>query len=458
MLNISDNIMTIPGQRKYPHAFLGLMLVCASCSQDDVTDGPNDDGYDGYGMIEFRASLPEITTRAAAVTELDSFHVSSFTAGTSSVSPYFMAKPFSKNSVTGKYVSDDPECIWPNNNDKLIFVALAHSWEDMQQVEWTAAGEYKLTGFRIAGDIAGQTDFVTATASGRLIDDEDNGIKLNFRHQLSRIELNAWGASQSFNLEIAGVRFGGVGVGGNLTFNMLADNADASASGVWSSISKGKVDYVFRAGDRTVLLDGSEGSPSSAAEAVSIMGARIGGPDGYDNSAMLIPSENAAWQYKENPANVAGEGKSVGMYFSVLVRVIDTTPYNPGALVYPDTDYADMEVVYLAVDKDSKRDVKARLYKEGDEYFTDPEYNEKYDIEGNNAEVKAFGWAALPVTDNWEPGYVYTYTLNYTYGVGLHDPEDPEPGDPIVSDRVIVSVEVSEWKRTETQDVTVPRK
>lgn len=468
----TDNNITMASYRlTYSH--LAILMLAASCSQDDVGGFRNDDKN---GRIEFRASLPEIASRATEVdgSSLDNFMVSSFTVGSSSLTPYFIYKRFIR-SGTDKFVSSDPECIWPNHDDDLRFVAFSPSCEDMRQAgyygddsfilpalttgEAMGSGDYKLSGFRIAGDIARQFDFVTAVASGRTLDDEESVVTLNFRHQLSRIRLNAWGAPSSFHLEIAGVRFGGVGVGGNFIFTPYQDNTEPSESGVWEAVSKGKVDYIFRKGDKIVTLDGSEDSPSSAGKAVSILGAKIGGADGYDNSAMIVPSDNSAWDYKGNPVNIDSEGNPTGMYFSVLVRVADATTDNTDNIVYPYPDYVEgMEVVYLAVNKDSKSDVMTRLYKQGDEYFTDSGHTEQYYPEENNAEVKAFGWAALPVSDEWKPGYVYTYTLNYSNGVGLHDPDDPKPGDPIISDRVIVNVEIAEWLPGSDSDVEVPRK
>lgn len=470
MLKITENDISMT-KGIFPYTILGLTLISASCSQDDMSGVSN---LSESGRIEFRASLPEITSRAteADAATLNNFMVSSFIMGESSVTPHFLYKAFSRNEITRKFVSSDPECIWPNNNDELRFVAFFPSCEDMRQAggfgddsfilsaltprDAMESYDYKLSEFRIAGDIASQTDFVTAIASGRLIDDEENDIDLEFRHQLSRIELNAWGASKSFDLEIAGVRLGGVGTGGTFSFVPHPQAPDASKSGVWESVSKGKVEYIFREGDKIVVLDKTDGSPATAEKAVSIMGAKIGGTDGYDNSAMLIPWAYTAWDYKNSPVN--GDSRADGMYLSVLVRVTDTTPYDNGTIVYPYADNADgMEVVYLAVD--AENNVKTRLYRLGDDYFTDDGYTQKYDPEAANGAVpKAFGWAALPVTAEWKPGYVYTYTLNYTNGVGLHAPEDSEPGKPIISDKVIIDVKMIPWERTEPTDVTVPRK
>lgn len=455
-LSIKENIM----MTKYiytPYALLGIILV-ASCSHEDM-GRCNDSG--ARGRIEFKASFPEVSTRATEVkaTDLDNIQVSALTIGESAETSYFLDKTFSRNGNTDKFVCYDPECMWPNNNDLLRFVAFAPNCEAIRQAGGYATSTAgNLTGFKVSRDIATQFDFVTAIATGKLLDDEETGVTLRFQHQLSRIELKAWGNSASYNLEIAGVRIGGIGTGGDFSFTAQVDATDPTQAGTWKSVSKGSVEYVFNTGDEIVALDKTGGSPLSADKAVSILGSKVGGQKGYDNSAMIVPSDNEAWRYRENAAN--GDNHTDGMYLSVLVRVTDTTPYDTnGTIVYPyeGTEY-DEEKIYLAVDKTDGKTVKTRLYKQGDEYYTDAEHTAAYDLAANDAEVKSFGWAALPVADELKPGRIYTYTLNYSNGVGLRDPRDTQPGNPVISDKVLVDVEVANWIDGKKTDVSVPRK
>lgn len=440
------------------YVLLGVILTAVSCSHED--EG-NDTNRKPRGRIEFNATLPEVSSRATEVkaSTLNDIQVSAFTVGDSSETSYFTNKAFNRNSNTGKFVCYDPECIWPNNNDLLRFTAFAPSGAAMIAAGGgaTSTGDM-LTGFKVAQDIGSQFDFVTAIATGKLLEDEDTGITLRFQHQLSRIQINAWGNSSSYDLEIAGVRIGGVGTVGDFKFTAQADTTDPTQSGVWESVSKGYVEYVFSDGDMTVTLDKTEGSPLSADKAVSILGNKTVGGEGYENSSMIIPSTNAAWSYKENASN--GEDHADGMYFSVLMRIKDTTPYDTnGSIVYPyaGPEYSD-EIVYIAVDKTDGKTVKTRLYKTEDDYYTDAALTARYDLDGNNAEVKAFGWAALPVADDLKAGRVYTYTLNYSNGVGLRDPHNLQPGEPIISDKVLVNVEVADWIEEAKTDVSVPRK
>ena len=64
---------------------------------------------------------------------------------------------------------------------------------------------------------------------------------------------------------------------------------------------------------------------------------------------------------------------------------------------------------------------------------------------GANNEIVEFGWAAVPVGVDWERGKKYVYTLDFTDGVGIQDPEDPKPGTAIIGDGIKFSVSVEGW-------------
>ncbi len=92
-----------------PYTLLSLSLFVTACSDEVTSDGNKSE----RGRIEFSASLPGISSRATEVTgtTIDNIRVSSFTVGESSTAHKFLDKIFSRNSVTGKFVSTDPECI-----------------------------------------------------------------------------------------------------------------------------------------------------------------------------------------------------------------------------------------------------------------------------------------------------------------------------------------------------------
>ena len=118
-----------------------------------------------------------------------------------------------------------------------------------------------------------------------------------------------------------------------------------------------------------------------------------------------------------------------------------------------------MTVIPFAVDRSGT--ISARLYpgeKEG-EYFTDAALTRPY-IASEDITVKEYGWAAIPVDADWKAGKRYVYTLNYSEGVGVHDPDDPLPGKPILDrGKIQFKVSVLEWLRTDedNSDINVPK-
>ena len=119
-----------------------------------------------------------------------------------------------------------------------------------------------------------------------------------------------------------------------------------------------------------------------------------------------------------------------------------------------------MTVIYLAVDNSGK--INKRLYKIDGTYYTSSEKSDdsKY-TPTDTEEIRGFGWAALPVAAKWEAGKIYTYKLNYSDGIGWHDPDDPKPGDPILErGKIPFTVNVAEWTPADDyeSDLNVPKR
>ncbi len=339
-------------------------------------------------------------------------------------------------------------------SNRLAFFAFYPGLEDvagakLENASTATAYDFQLIDYAVTPDIGDQLDFVTAYATGSMADNIYSGVTLPFRHQLSRVQVNAWSGNKSCDLEIAGVRLGWVNMKG--TFHFTTDDS----GGYWTDIAeKDIVEYIYGKGDKIVELRKGNPSTSTAAGALSIMGnAHPGG-----NNAMLIPyTYPTEWDFTGDRNNT---GKN--FYISVLLRVIDATPT---AGVEPKEKqrypYRDLRQginalqiprVYLATDK-ATNTVTAQVYKSNNpndnNYYSDKECKTTYSL-SQSEEVKEFGWAAMPATAKWSAGYIYTYTLNYTYGVGVHDPDVkstlPSAGDPIIDDLIGMNVDVIEWK------------
>lgn len=334
---------------------------------------------------------------------------------------------------------------------------------------------FKLGRFYVATDISKQVDFITSHISADIPENEDAaslGVELKFKHQLSNIELNAFSGNSMYNIEIAGVRLGRPYTG-NAIFNFCdgqggVDFADGGQWGISKNPQRLPVEYIYGEGDdiyRMGKFNNFNGgavtstSPhSTASNAASIMG--------KGGNAMVLPTKNGAWAGEENPwiapkysaytgtgedpypdknpKEWRAESEEGDMYFSILLRVTlkpsgdeITTPQ-----IYPYGNNTTMNVVYLEKEKNSTK-VVGRV-------------PSKTSAVGANNEIVEFGWAAVPVGVNWERGKKYIYTLDFTNGVGVQDPEDPKPGTPIIGDGIKFSVSVVGWDE-QSIGATVPQ-
>ena len=458
-------------KKKLIYFVLGALQILPSCSQaehEEVISAEDN-------RIYFRSYLPTITTSRASVLTSDNFtscQVTCFNPEgeeyidniTGALSPYFADVSFIKD-VSEKFHSQSEEkLLWPDTNSELHFFAHYPSAEEMRKtstdndcfqlvnhstvVKGSARFDYRLEKFSVAREIADQVDFVTAYKSCSKYNSGGNGVTLDFKHRLARIELTAWSANERYDFEIAGVR-----IGNPLTqadFDLSAPTRDNDSH--WLSVSQSisTVEHIFSSGESIVRLGKTANSYKSEDEVASIMG--TAGP------AMVIPMQNRmeAWEGKADPAITTVPYQTDKLYFSVLLRVKNAD--NELVYPYPNRDEK-MNVVYLAVDNDGHID--ERLYKNADQYYTSPDFDEdsRY-IAESSIEICQFGWAALPVAARWEAGKIYTYKLNYSTGIGWHDPDDPEPGEPILErGKIPFNVFVSEWLRSDEDksDINVPK-
>ncbi|MDE6548577.1 MAG: fimbrillin family protein [Muribaculaceae bacterium] len=327
---------------------------------------------------------------------------------------------------------------------------------------------FKLGRFYVATDISKQVDFITSHISADVPENEDAanlGVELKFKHQLSNIELRAFAANDAYNIEIAGVRIGRPYTG-NAIFNFCdgKGGVDFAAGGQWGIAKNPQrlpVEYIFGEGDEIYRMGKfnnynggavtSTTPHSTAANAESIMG--------KGGNAMVLPTKNNAWAGEANPwiapkySAFTGNGEDPypdrnpkdwsadgegDMYFSILLRVTLkptgdelTTPQ-----IYPYGNNTTMNVVYLEKEKNSNK-IAGRV----------PSKNTTV---GANNEIVEFGWAAVPVGVNWERGKKYVYTLDFSNGVGIQDPEDPKPGTPIIGEGIKFSVSIEGWDEQPT--------
>ncbi len=423
--------------------------------------------------IAFYASIPGVETRSTYDVEngiqKDGITVSAFcpdsiiTTG-SILPPHFQDQTVSLN-VDNAFRSIN--CKWPSNrNDlangieregRLKFFAFHPSRTVMKncagvgnayfvysnntkKVGSNVEYDYRLTKFRVAPDISKQVDFVTAIAEGNKTDNLYSGVKLDFEHQLSGVDISVWGAANLYDIEVAGVRIGGIVTEADFNLSTEIQNApnNENSIGSWiitDDVAKiGYVDYVYDAGDKVVSVNATTNNTKD--EAVSIMG--------NGGKAMVIPYHYDAWKYKTDREN-KGEGK--GAYISVLLRM--TQRDGDHHRIFPSTDpQSEDYIVYLSVRK-SDGTVMKRLDKNGNIFGTSSKYNVP-----DTEELRHYGWAAVPAKVEWKAGYTYSYVLDYSKGVGVHDPADPNPAIAIINWDGVIDVLTpgteSQWGNGET--------
>lgn len=492
-------------------AVAGCLVLSTSCSQEDVTPAANNNKE---LPISFRAGVasrvnPELDYTSNPAT----FYVTAFANTHVAVDgvvpdPLFKDEPFYLMGAN-LYASTSNQK-WPSKEEasKVEFFAYAPSLEEIQQAAYTQLDPnainystlfdnytqsiqffnlckdgisldpmnqenttfkdvqlykgFKLGRFYVATDISKQVDFITAHISAPIPDEEDDaklGVELKFRHQLSNIELRAFSGNKDFNIEIAGVRLGRPYTGGAI-FNFCdaqgsAENPEGGQWGIAKDPQRLAVEYIYGPGDEIYrmgsfnnLIGGqiiTSPAHTSAATAFSIMG--------KGGNAMVLPTKNGAWAGEENPwiapkysaemdgkdpkpwsaDNVEGD-----MYFSILIRVTLKPTANEvtTAQIYPYGNNTTMNTICFEKEKNSNK-IVGRV----------PNKNV---TPGANNEIVEFGWAAVPVGVNWERGKKYIYTLDFSNGVGVQDPEDPKPGAAIIGSGITFSVSVAGWDENPT--------
>ncbi len=416
-----------------------FLPLLSSCSQDDPEENGLIAGDEG---ISFVANLPGATSRTNYALS-DSLNKVGFTV--TAICPEdepgaggLLNYHFKNITVTRQ--ADDifraDGCNWPLNVKPkfgfLRFFAFHPPISEMAKLPGVgkdcfaytnstiknASGinyDVRLTHFRVSSDISRQVDFISAIGEGNKTDHLYCDIELAFEHQLSGVQLAAWGNNSLYDIEVAGWRVGGIILEADFGLSTEVANRadDENTIGEWffnDKYPRGYVDYVFAPGDKLVRINVSEHNTKETA--VSLLG---GG-----GKAMVIPQKQEMWDHTTDKTSTPK-----GMYFSALVRV--TQHDGDQHRVYPSTDPESQDyIVYLSVRK-SDGTVMKRLDKKGNVYGTSTKYNIP-----DTEELRHYGWAAAPARVDWKAGYTYSYVLDYSNGVGVHDPYDLSPEGPMI--------------------------
>lgn len=413
-------------------------LAISSCAKEELSNGPSEVSDNNSRLITLHTSLPSYNSRGALVNTLDHCVVTIFNANNphrnpdqaddKSFSPWYLTESFTDNPAGDGFTNEN--VIWPEKDspetgeeygDKpLMFYAhypdMGEALTPVNSSTYTSSTDfsvdYALDGFTVNGDISKHIDFMTAYAQASIPvkANDSRSVNLDFQHQLSAIEIKAKGEHLKYKSEIAGLMIGNIIDKGTYSYqpNLDADG-NVSSPGRWITSawnddkteiikSQNPVKYIHQNNEEHVIP--VKDTPRS-----------IMGNAGY---AMVIPFRSNAWDNKKDPTNEAA-----ATYFAVLVHVTDKA----GNQVYPYPSEAQKPEGY----QNGLR-VAATL---GD---------------------KQYGWAAIPIKLNLLSGKRYSYTLDFSKGIGVLPPDDPDPGKPIFSnDPIGISLSVYDWVEEEIE-------
>lgn len=333
---------------------------------------------------------------------------------------------------------------WADKTTKAIFKAVAP--KDVKEGENIIAGGVTTEDYSAASDCrTDMKDIIVAYNEGTK-KDFTNGVPINFRHVLSRIQFKAVNKDQSNGmvLEVKAIKLGNIASKASLAYPTIVtgDGFAWEKYSPWANASTAQYYY---------------GSNSSAISIQPVATAMSDGQDFY-----LLPQQLTA---ADGDALKAGD--KTKQYVSFLIRVYyvgNYDPQNPNTSSVSTAVYNASNTSYDAAKKNiwpfakvgtAFTTVAGKLIKAG--YLDKTNYADLTDDDITNGNVTLcsdateFAWACVPIDTNWEPGKKYVYTLNYSAaGLGMVDPEDGAvPGDDIIPESPVklwFTVTVSDWE------------
>lgn len=237
-----------------------------------------------------------------------------------------------------------------------------------------------------------QTDLVVGYNKGKKSLNEGGGLEMNFRHALSQVVVKAKNSNANMKVEVIGVKVGYVNSKGTLTMPTAATLNDGSLLPVGNWASQADIlNYTAGSADLTTAVGGTVVELDGTVKELQF----------DEGGFMLLPQTQAAWNEK-------AQNDAVGAYLAVLCRISQNDGNGNFNLLYP-----------------KPADVAA----------------------GEN-----YGYSAVPVKMEWEPGKKYTYTLDFfgNGGGGQVDPDKPGGGEDIVGGPIKFTVTVDTWNDVNT--------
>ena len=360
-------------------------FALVSCNKDFVVE-------ENHGSkIEFRTA---VDTRATEIT-LDDVAEFEVVALYEDYTEYF-TDTFKRTN--GYVYESDTDHLWPAD-DELTFFAYYPSAKDLGVAESIKfdANQRGFKGYTPNSNIGLQKDFIAAVAVAKK-EDSAAGVALEFKHQLSQIEIKAKNTNEGYTVKIMGAKIMNVAGSGDFDFTAAVKN--------WTPSDDVTASYNIEWGSEVVL----------GKEPVSLMG---------DNgNAMLIPQTRIAWGPAVAPEQtpeqtneaVDGDGDGDGDGAEAGGEVEETPEETPET---PVTDPTGSYITFLIqVNSPS-----------GSRIFP-------YEAETD------YAWVVCPIAFDWAAGYKYTYVCDFANGLGVL----PETGEEILGGKIEISENFSGWE------------
>lgn len=358
-------------------------IALSSCSSEETKDVAKSSNITFRSTVGLNSRGTEVTTD-----NLKNIWVSAW-AGDNEV---FGGEQFTKKTGTTEFRSVNGPWYWEKDKD-YTFMAFATGKEDKANLNPTVNKDnISLTAYTPNATLAEQLDLLVAQGTGSKVNNQTTGVKLDFDHILSQIQIKVKNTNANLKYVIKGVRITNVQGTGTYTFKP----GEAVNKHVWNNQTYTN-QYVFTDGVEINLNDQNQ----------NVTDLLVG-----DNSAMLLPQTITAWD--GNPVTQNGTDdyhQANGAYISLLINVQKKNGAGNWVQVYPKTDQVD--------------------------------------------ETK-FAWTAVAIPAvTWANGNKYIYTLDLSKGAGKVDPVDPgkdyvmdknpKPGEDILGDEIFFKVEVKAW-------------
>lgn len=301
-----------------------------------------------------------------------------------------------------------------------------------------------------------QLDYVVAYNEGTR-NDFRSGVPMNFQHITSQVKFKAKNAdNDKVSIKIKGIRLVNIVKNGAV---QLPDVSTAQASFDWKT-----TEYEpWILGSQTDTYATKE----PVADPVELSGVI---PDDVSfGPQFLLPQQLANAELTDEEKAVTSSGVnagwnkpiSTGNAIAFLVQIMELNDEQEAVdMIYP--------VTFAAFTGDSFTDDVDYYVLNGDFYelkpadVTVPQYGTTYYTKVGATGNSNYAWAYYPIDTKWEPGRIYTYTLNFAEeAYGFIDPNQTNatipnqtgeghriPGDPIGAAWVqlkFVDVTVSDW-------------